>query len=232
MSFIINPFLQYQVTPTLISSGQVRNTANNNNTVSFDLSMTLNAFRLYIVHWENNVNVSTLTSASVNGLSPTIITQTHIQQGGTGCGIALLQLRYPFSSSTQSFTLNFDNNIVAYGMGSYTIFRNSNDTPYTFQTATKGTSGSIGILGMSIPPKSLNIIAATNLVNGSISFAVRSTPPTITTNYNLAVPATSSQFQMGAANINNGSSTTDYPSELIDITTSLASACYATVTYI
>ena len=231
MSFIINPFLQYEVTPTLVSSGQVRNSAAGS-TVSFSTSMTLNAFRLYVVHWENGSNVSTLTSASVNGFSPTIITQTHIQQGGTGCGIALLQLRYPLASATQTFTLNFNDNITAYGMGTYTIFRNSNDTPYTFQTATKDTSGSVGILGMSIPPKSLNVIAATNLVNGSISFAVRSTPPTITTNYNLAVPATSSQFQMGAANINNGSSTTDYPSELIDITTSTASACYATVTYI
>lgn len=232
MSFIINPDMSYTFTaPTIVSTSAFRSTTNQGSSYSFSLVMTFNAFRVYTVHWENGSNVSTLTSASVNGLSPTIITQTHVQQGGTGCGIALLQLRYPLSSATHTFTLNFTNNCTAVGVGQSTIFRNSSDTPYSFQTTTIGASIGQTFFDVPVLAKSLNIIAATNLINSSITFS-NTTPPTMTTPYNLPVPATSSQFQMGLAQINNGASATEYNPERVTIQVAAASACFATVSYI
>ncbi len=230
MSFLINPYSITSGTITQIAAQLFRSTGNPGSSVSTNISMTNNAFRVFIVHWEF-INPVTLTNCVVNGLNPTIIAQTYVTQGAGGVGIALLQLRYPFASSTQSFTMNFSNNVSSCSLNAYTIFRNSSDTPYTFQTGTKDTTGTLYNLGVPVLPNSLNIIASTNLVNSSITMSVSPSPPTLSLGYNSSVPATSSQFQQAASGIINAT-TTDYGVPIVSVTSSIASGVYAAVTYI
>ncbi len=230
MSFLINPYSITSGTITQLGTTLFRSTGNPGSSVSTNITMTNNAFRVYIVHWEF-INPVTLTNCVVNGLNPTIIAQTYITQGSGGVGIALLQLRYPFASSTQSFTMNFSNNVTSCSLNAYTIFRNSSDTPYSFQTATKDTTSSVAFLGVPVPPNSLNIIASTNLVNASITMSVSPSPPTLTLGYNSSVPATSSQFQQAASGIVNATAT-NYDVPIVSVSSSIASGVYATVTYI
>lgn len=231
MSMLINPYLQYTVAGVTQIAGQVfRSTGNPGSSVSTNVTMTSNAFRVYIVHWEF-INPITLTNCVVNGLNPTIIAQTYVTQGSGGVGIALLQLRYPFSSSTQSFTMNFSSTVTSCSLNQYTLFRNSSDTPYSFQTATKDSTTTLKELGVLVPPNSLNIIASTNLVNSSITMSVSPSPPTLTTGYNTSVPASSSQFQQAASGIVNATAT-NYDVAMVSVTSNVASGAYATVTYI
>ena len=231
MSMLIDTFLPFSNTNiNATAAGTARSIANPGSSYTASLSMTFNAFRLYIVHWEF-INPVTLTSCVVNGLNPTIITQTNVVQGSGGVGIALVQLRYPFSSSIQNFTMNFSSNVTAASIGSYTIFRNSNDTPYSFQTATKGTLGTLQQLGVPVIPRSATIIASTNLVNSSITMSVSPTPPTISVGYNLSAPGSSPQFQFAAYPIVNATDI-DYGIPIVSVTSSVASGAYATVTYI
>ena len=230
MSFIINPYLQYSAIPTIVSSQQLRSGANPGSSVSLNVSYTLNLLSVIIVHWRFT-NPVTLTSVTVSGYSMNIITQQNVIQGATGCGIALCTFRWPLTSASVSTTFNFNGNTSSVGVATYGIFRNTSDTPYSVSTTTKDTSVNTKALSIPVVPKSLNIIACSSLISGSVTFS-NSAPPTLDPGYNLGVPSTSPQFQMAGRSINNGSSLVDYSGEIVTVTSSLASAAYATITFI
>lgn len=229
MSFIINPYLQYEAIPAIIYTSSLRSGSNPGSSVDFLIAQILNQFRVYIVHWRFT-NPVTLTSATVAGYNMQIITQQNVIQGATGCGIAILTIR-TIISGTQTVTFNFNGNTSSVGIAYYTIFRNTSDTPYSVSTTTKDTTVNLKNLSIPVVPRSLNIIACSSLTTGSVTFS-NSAPPTLQSNYNLAVPQTSSQFRMAGSSINNGASLDDYSGEIVTVTSSLSSAAYATITLI
>lgn len=218
--------------PTMVAGGTLRSTRDPGSSVTFSQLTTYNALRVYAIHWEST-GTTTLTGFTIAGVNVPIITQTNVSQtGNNSCGIALAVYRYPNApSATVNIVTNFNGPVQGSSIGLWSLFRNSIDTPYSFQTTTKDSSTTTKDITMSIPPRSLSVVAVTNLSQTSITFAITS-PPTITSSYNQDSPVTSSAYRMAGATINNGSSATDYPTETVTVTSSINSGAYATITFI
>lgn len=218
--------------PTMLSAGTNRSLRDPGSVVTFSQLTTYNLFRVYAIHWESTGTTS-LTGFTIAGVNVPIITQTNVSQAGNNtCGVALATYRYPNApSATISIVARFDGDVQGASLGITSLFRNSSDTPVSFQTSTKDSSTTTKDLSMNIPARSLSVVAVTNLSQTTITFAITS-PPTISSQYNQDSPATSSAYRMAGATINNGSSATDYPTETVTVTSNINSGAYATITFI
>ena len=235
MSFLINPYA-FNFVPTpqnksiTVATALASTVAINTPTVTFNSVIGGGAsLYAYAIHWRNAAVASTLSSFRVTGTTIPIITQTQIQSGATGVGIALVSFRWSGAGISTPIVLTFNNNVTVCEVKRLQMLNNFSDTPYAF-TATTKTSGTAITMPVNILGRSMGYVFVTHSTNNNIVFSSGAT--TYTATYNTIVPTTTPTNKIGGLDYSNSTSDLIFLNQNLTITTTSAVTCYANVFWV